>query len=369
MKQRPVPILYTLPNLITAGSGRALFEIASRLDRSRFAPHLCLAKRGGALERLFEDADIPVLEGQVTAPCAPRLSLPVRARRAARRLDVPRGALWHSFHYLDDYSEPLIARFAGARAWIFTKKNMSWNDRSWQLRTLGATRVVAQNQDMLRDFFPGRWRRRTRLVPRGVDTRRFRPADQPKHNSILTVGCVAHLVPVKGHPTLLEAVARRPNLRLLIAGRELDADYGRELDAQIERLDRVHPGFAERVKKLGAVDDVPSLLQQLDIFVLPTWARWRMEGSPVALLEAMSSGLPVIATDIPGSRDLVESGRSGLLVPPEDAQALAAALERLESADERRRLGAAARERVLDRFSIEREVADHEAIYAEVGGL
>ncbi|MEO1367366.1 MAG: hypothetical protein AAFX50_09330, partial [Acidobacteriota bacterium] len=174
----PAPILYTLPNLVTAGSGRALFEIARRLDRSRFTPALCLASRGGSLEREFLDAGIPVIEGAVTVPGLPRRRFPGRAWAAARALAdrVPRGAIWHSFHYLDDYSESVVARLCGARGWLYTKKNMSWNDRSWQLRTLGARRVLAQNRDMMRDFFGGRWRRRARFVPRGVDTERFRPA-------------------------------------------------------------------------------------------------------------------------------------------------------------------------------------------------
>ncbi|MEM1176941.1 MAG: glycosyltransferase [Acidobacteriota bacterium] len=372
MTSRPLPIFYTLPNLVTAGSGRALFEIARRLDRTRFAPHLCLASRGGALERAFLDADIPGVEGAVTVPGMPRTSFPGRAWRAAQALEgvAPRGAIWHSFHYLDDYSEAVVARCCGARAWLYTKKNMSWSGRSWQLRTWGAKRVLVQNRDMMRDFFGGCWRRRARYVPRGVDTERFapRPDSAPSSESAdpdrrLEVGVVAHLVPVKGHPTLLDAVARRPRWRLHIAGRAHDAEYRDALGAQVERL-----GIGERVRFRGGVDDVPGFLHSLDAFVLPTWARWRMEGCPVALLEAMASGLPSVATDIPGSRDLVENDRSGLLVPPEDASTLAGALERLEGAALRRRLGRGARRRVEAHFAIEREVADHEAIYAEVGG-
>ncbi|MEM6792452.1 MAG: glycosyltransferase family 4 protein [Acidobacteriota bacterium] len=362
------PILYTLPNLTTAGSGRALFEIARRLDRARFRPMLCLAARGGELEREFEAAGIEVMEAAVTLPAAPRWSLPARALRRARRLAglVPRGALWHSFHYLDDYTEPLVARAHGAAAWLYTKKNMSWNRQSWQLRTWGATRVLAQNRDMETRFFGGRWARRCVRVPRGVDCERFAPAapgepDGPATDRDLVLGCVAHLVPVKGHPTLLDALARAPGFRLRIAGRALDSGYRRRLGEQTRRL-----GLEERVDFVGSVSDVPSFLRRLDALVLPTWARWRQEGCPVALLEAMASGLPVIATDIPGSRDVVENGRSGLLVPPEDPAALAGALDRLRDPRLRRALGEAARRRAVGNYSIEREVADHESLYREV---
>jgi glycosyltransferase involved in cell wall biosynthesis len=95
-----------------------------------------------------------------------------------------------------------------------------------------------------------------------------------------------------------------------------------------------------------------------------------MEGCPVALLEAMSCGRACVATDVPGSRDLLEHGQSGLIVPPEDPGALAVALRQFAASPGlRQQMGRAARQRVLDHFTIEKEVAAHEALYAEVLGL
>ena len=177
------------------------------------------------------------------------------------------------------------------------------------------------------------------------------------------MGCVAHLLPVKGHLTLIQAVAPCPASPLSRAAagpglRGLPAARGPRRD------------LARRVEFLGEVRDVPAFLAELDMFALPTWAEWRMEGSPVALLEAMSCGRACVATDIPGSRDIVDSGRSGIVVPPRDADALAQALGRLASdAPLRQELGTAARARVLDAFSIDREVRAHEDLYAEALGL
>jgi glycosyltransferase involved in cell wall biosynthesis len=118
---------------------------------------------------------------------------------------------------------------------------------------------------------------------------------------------------------------------------------------------------------LGALADVPALHAELDMFVLPTLGRMRMEGCPVALLEAMACSLPCVATDIPGAQDVIEAGISGLLVPPEEPEALAEAIgSLLQSAELRRRLGDAARKRILARYTIEREVADYEALYSEI---
>jgi glycosyltransferase involved in cell wall biosynthesis len=372
---RPVPILFTIPNFVTAGSGRALVNVASRLDRSRFAPAIGILRRGGELEREIEAARIPLLDLPFTVAAKPYVTLPGRAACAARGFRSHGFVLWHSYHYTDDYTEPLIARLSGSRYWVFTKKNMGWGSRAWSLRSLLATRIAAQNSDMSRQFFNTRWlREKVRPLPRGVDTVKFRPVVERRlrlreslglADGTVVVGCAAHLVPVKGHPTLIDAVARVPGVRLLLAGNLHDPEYHAALVARCAGL-----GVGDRVHFLGDVKDVPAFLAELDVFVLPTWAKWRMEGSPVALLEAMASGLPCVATDIPGSRDLVDSGRSGLLIPPEDPDALAEALLELAGSPERRRvLGEAARDRAVGHFSIEKEVAAHESLYAELLGF
>lgn len=364
------PILFTIPNFITAGSGRAMLNIIERLDREQFAPAVCVLKRGGRLDGEVERMGVPLLDYPFTIPARPYRSLPLRAWRAARPFRPYRFSLWHSFHYSDDYTEPLIARMAGARAWIYTKKNMNWHRRSWYIRTLLAKRVVAQNSDMLKGFFRSNTlRHKTRLIARGIDATRFAPrvsGARPVRSmlgisdSATVIGCVAHLVPVKGHPTLIEAVARLPLVHLLIAGRPADAVYAAELRRMTTEL-----GVSECVHFLDDVADIATFWAEADIAVLPT--RSRGEGCPVALLEAMSCGRACVATDIPGSRDLIEHERSGIIVPPEDVGALTAALERLiVSAELRHNLGCAGRQRVLEHFTIEREVAAHEALYSEL---
>lgn len=366
----PTPILFTIPNFITAGSGQALLNIVARLDRSRFAPAVCVMKKGGELDREVERLGIPLIEAPFTVPAQPYARLLPRAWRAAQAFRPYRFTLWHSFHYADDYTEPIIARLAGARAWVYTKKNMNWRRRAWMLRTWLATRVAAQNQDMLREFFASPWlRRKARLIPRGVDTERFRPAAPAQLRLRERLGiapseavavCVAHLVPVKGHPTLLQALTQTPGLHLWIAGKALDEEYAARLRHMTTDL-----RLEGRVHFLGGVKEVPALLAEADLFVLPTVGRG--EGCPVALLEAMACGKACIATDIPGARDLVVHQESGLLVPPEDPTALAEALTALARAAElRREYGLAARRRVEQHFTIEREVAAHEALYAEI---
>lgn len=351
-----------------------MVNIISRLDRQRFAPAVAVLKRGGKLERELEAAGVPVLTAPFTVPPRPYWSLPLRAWRAAGHFRTHRFPLWHSFHYSSDYTEPIIARLAGARAWVFTKKNMGWGSRAWSVRARLATRIAAQNTDMVAGFFASRrLRHKVRLVPRGVDHRRFHPEAPARlglRSSLgigaeeLVVACVAHLLPVKGQITLVQAMAEAPPTTVWLAGAPLDETYAAQVAAAAAALP-----LGRSVHLLGEVEDVPALLVEADVFVLPTWRRWRMEGCPVALLEAMASGKACVATDVPGSRDLVVDGESGLLVAPEEPEALSAALRRLATSPElRRRLGQKARRRVEAHYTLEVEVARHQALYAEALG-
>ncbi len=252
---------------------------------------------------------------------------------------------------------------------------MSWGERAWQLRSLLASRIAAQNTDMLEQFFSSpNLRQKTRLLPRGVDTQLFHPDTAPRlglrqklgiSDQARVIACVAHLLPVKGHPTLLKAFAQLssdPPAHLWLAGKPMDAEYANSLQSQVQES-----GIAERVHFLGDVSHVPALLGEADIFCLPTWARWRMEGCPVAMLEAMACAKACVGTDIPGIRDQIQHEHNGLLVPPEDAAALAAALQRLlDDPSLRQNLGQAARQTVEREYTIEIEAQRHSQLYAEL---
>ena len=122
-------------------------------------------------------------------------------------------------------------------------------------------------------------------------------------------------------------------------------------------------GLAGVVHFLGPRPDVPDLLNAMDIFVLPSYS----EGMSLALLEAMAAGLPVIATAVGGTPEVVTDGENGLLIPPRDAEALAGALERL-LADPAlaQHLGANARAHVREHFSLDRLGREINRIYGEL---
>lgn len=211
-------------------------------------------------------------------------------------------------------------------------------------------------------------RERIVRIPSAVDPARFRPDPAararlaaalglPPH--VLAVGVVAQLIPRKGHRALLaelpELVRSHPSLRVLCFGRgPLEA----ELRAEIAAL-----GLEGRVLLAGFHDDLPALLPGLDVLVHPA----EREGLGLALLEAASSGVPVVACAAGGVPDVVDDGRTGLLVTVGDGPGLRGALHRLlGDAAERARLGAAARALVEQRFTLDRMVAAHRALYTAV---
>lgn len=186
----------------------------------------------------------------------------------------------------------------------------------------------------------------------------LRPGDEDLR-SALNLGAepvivmVGRLAQQKAPLTLVHAS------RSLVRGRVLIAGDG-PLRSRVEQAVRRH-GLSDRVRLLGFRADIPGLLRASDIFVLPS--RW--EGLPLAVIEAMMAGLPVVATRVGGVGEVVEDGGTGLLVPPGDPEALAAALRRLvEHEALRRQMGAAGRERALRLFTADRMVGETRALYA-----
>ncbi len=191
----------------------------------------------------------------------------------------------------------------------------------------------------------------------GVD-RRFRQSLGFPADSFL-LGCIGRLVKVKDVGTLLDALAlasgKAPELRLVVVG------DGPEREG-LERRARM-PDLAGRVAFTSWRRDLPFVYGGLDAVVLSS----RNEGTPVALIEAMAAGRPVVATAVGGVPDIVEHGRTGLLVPPQDPQALASALAALaESADLRARMGTEGKT-TATRFDRARLLDDLEGLYR--GGL
>ena len=203
------------------------------------------------------------------------------------------------------------------------------------------------------------------VLPNGVDTEAWRPDAAVRgdvhrklgHHDEFLWFAAGRLDPVKDYSTLLRAMVEVPErARLVIAGGgPLQTDL-LQLSAQL--------GLERRVRFLGFEPDVRRWMQAADGFVLSS--RW--EGLPMGLLEAAACALPAVSTDVPGTREVIVDGQTGWLTPAGNAAVLGAAMTRMMQipAEERKAMGERARQRVIERFSLELVLYRWEALYGEL---
>lgn len=206
------------------------------------------------------------------------------------------------------------------------------------------------------------------VVPNGIDASRFSSGGgeafraefgiMPNEFVVGAVGTPGRAA--KGLDVLLDVAAllkpRSPGIRFVIVG---DLDRGRGIELLNQRASR---GLTDDVVITGFRSDVDRALAAFDVYALTS----RSEGFSLSLIEAMASGLPVVATRCGGPEQILSDGVTGLLVENGSAEAVASTIERLRaSADERQRLGAAAREAVRERFTLDTQVRSYERLYQQ----
>jgi sugar transferase (PEP-CTERM/EpsH1 system associated) len=369
---RPLRICHVIYRLDTGGLENGLVNLINRMDRSRFEHAVVCVDRSGPFSERITRPGVPVVELRKRAGF--EAGFYRRAWRAFRTL-APDLVHTRNTAGLDAI---LPARLAGVRTVLHGEHGRTADDpagtnsRHNRLRRLHAP-LVARFTTVSSDL--AGWLETTVGIPpdkievlmNGVDVERFSPAAVARRAALpqipgdaVVVGAVGRLDPVKGHDVLIDAVARltaagEGSVHLVIVG---EGPERTRLAAQLRGA-----ALAARVHLVGERGDVPALLRACDVFCLPSLA----EGISNTVLEAMATGLPVVATAVGGNRELVVDGETGRLIPASDPAALAAALQPLVSdAGLRRRWGAAARCRACEQFSLEAMVRRYAACYTEV---
>jgi glycosyltransferase involved in cell wall biosynthesis len=367
------PRLLYLGNSLDVGGSEVLgLELFRRLHPGRFRIEgLCLKHRG-RLAPEYEAAGIRIDSDVLRSrfdPLGPfRLARVLAGRRFDLLLVEPgRNAL---------LAARLARRLGGARAVVsWVKATGKWG-RSRQfnrterilLGRLDAVVVIAESQRRHLVEREGLDPANLRLIPNGVDPERFRPRPELRTGaravlglaeSEVAIGIVASLTPEKGHAVLIDAFARLRAeglpVRLLVAG---EGPERPAIEADVARR-----GLQASVSLLGLRRDLDRHLHPaLDLLALASHPF--RETFPVSVLEAMASGLPVVATRVGSVAELVVDGETGTLVAPGDPGALAAALRGFATRPARRAAhGAAARERVERRFTLDRMVEAYAELF------
>ena len=197
-------------------------------------------------------------------------------------------------------------------------------------------------------MIPNGVRLETLVVPAETRARVRRELEIHDEFAWLTAG---RLMWKKDHATMLQAMARQPAGILFIAG---EGPLEKELRAQAETL-------GARVRFLGLREDIPDLMSACDGFVMSSV----VEGLPMALIEAAMAGLPAVATDAGGVREVIRDGETGFVVPARDAEVLGEAMRRLAGmpAEARGEMGSTARRNAIERFSLSEAATRSEALY------
>jgi glycosyltransferase involved in cell wall biosynthesis len=344
-------IFFYTDSRVLGGAENAMFMLLASLDRGEWAPTLLL-EDALEVEPLRERAAALGVPVRLVAPLPLGLTGARRVPALVRQLRRERPRVFHAH-----MSSPVACKWGLAAAVLarvpavlgtvqvgaYEPPNRS---AYRQLRALarGVDRYLAVSREIAAELTGklGWPAEKVEVVYNAVDTGRAAVDAPPGLREQLggsatrpLVLTPARLNPQKGHRVLLEAIAEVPDALFLLAG---EGPERAPLEAEAERL-----GVAGRVRFLGRREDVPQLLAACDLFALPSL----YEGSSLAVLEAMAAGIPIVSSAIGGTEELIEDGRSGLLVAPGDAKALAAALRRALGDEElRRSLAARARERV-----------------------
>jgi len=358
----PVRVCFMVDRLSRAGTETQLLALIRSLDRSRVEPTLVLLDGADDLSRSLEPADCRVLRLGV------KKLLGRGAIRAAGRLRE----FWRSerpdvlqAYFLDSaYFGVPLARWAGISRVLRVRNNLGYwltprhrlmNRIIRPLVDLTLTNTEAGKAALMeRD---GLAADRVAVLENGVDTHRFNRFLLPDTSKKrVRIGCVANLRAVKNVDGLMRAAKlaldRHPHLRFEVAGEGEERGTLEKLHAEL--------GLGDRFVLKGSVADVSGFLRTVEIAVLPSHS----EGMSNALLEAMSAGRAVIATDVGANAKLVRHEKSGLIVPARDEAAIARGIERyLEQPLRAAAYGAAARTHVEAEYSREAMTRRFEDFY------
>lgn len=384
---KSLTVLHLITELSTGGAQSALLRLLIHQDRTRYEPIVaCFYNADGAVARQISEQGIQVVD----------LGLAAQWRvdgfgRLWRLLRQVKPDCLHTWMFHANIPGRLIGRMAGVPAIVSSERTMGQEGTVRQLlnRWSGplADRIICVSEQVA--IFAAETIRldkhKLRVVPNGIDLSLYYSSaqDRPESGtrvdkrslraelglpeSAVIIGAVGRPRPVKGYTYLLDAFAKlvdgyattdsSVDMHLLFVG---DGPDQAVLMTQAQVL-----GLQQYVSFWGDRDDIPNVLNAMDILV--SSSIW--EGMPNVVLEAMACGLPVVATDVGGTRELVLHGETGLLVEARDVDSMAASFKRLvDSEDERVRMGECGRRRTEEHFSIQQSVQRTEAVYAELLG-
>ncbi len=368
MSRTAIRICYLIDRLIRGGTELRLKRLIEGLDRSRFEPSLCLLDGEDEVSRSLEPTWLPVLRLGIRRLRHPGTALKfLQLVRFLRRQRIQIAEL-----YFPDSTTLGVpaAHFAGVPHVVTTCFNLQhertsfqWRRdrwyRSWVSATITNCRAA---QELVQAALPSKMRDRVTVLENGIDLTPFLdvpPLRQEATQGDWRVGMVANLRPVKD-PTLFVRAAQQvhqvfPQAQFFLAGTGPSTQDVTSLAAEL--------GIGSQLHVVGEVTNVAQFLKTLDVCVLCS----RGEGMSNAVIEYMAAARPIVVTAAGGNVELIQDRINGLVVPPQDRQALAdGIIDLLKNRLAANRLAESARKTAREKFSVEAMVQRFQAFYEEL---
>lgn len=362
-----IKLLHIIPTLDRAGAEKQLALLACGLPRDEFDVHVCALTRGGPYERTLREANIPV------TVVGKKFKLdPFALWKLTRLVRTLRPDLVHTWMFTANFYGRLAADWAGVALTVASERNVdrwkSWGHRLIDRRLARRTDRILANSQGVAAFYErlGIDRSKLRVIYNGIQPHKATSGDRAALRRELGIPAEAHVFGFVGR------LARQKRVRDIIWATDLlgvirDDVYfvivgDGPLRDQLVQFAR-DTKMLDRVLFLGHRSDVPQLLRMMDVL----WLASDFEGMPNVVLEAMAAGLPVVATNISGTNELVVEGETGFLVPVGDLAGFARQTRKLiEDKELACRMGRAGQKRALEQFSVETMIREHVRLYREL---
>jgi sugar transferase (PEP-CTERM/EpsH1 system associated) len=353
----PIRVVHVVTTLNVGGLEKVVLDLVRCRTQTAVNAHVICLDTAGVVESGFTELGVSVETIGTTGP------VPQRVLRLARRLRHLRPHVVHTHNPQAHLHGAWAARLANVPVVVHTKHGRGYLEQRLlapfsRLASAWTSRFIAVSEDAARvardiERVPAR---KLLVIHNGIDVERFSPRETRPTRTGGRAVTVGRLDPIKDQMTLLRAVRlvvdKMPGFRLDVVG---DGPSRPDLEALQTAL-----GLGDHVCFHGYHEHVEPFLAVADFFVLSSIS----EGVPIALLEAMASSLPAVATDVGGIREVVVPDGTGYLAPAGRPEALADAMLAIQAdPGNLERMGRAARQRVEDQFSLRKVVAQYEDVY------
>jgi len=368
-KVRRTKILYLIPQLIIGGTERHLADLVTHLDKQRFEPVVWCTGEWGAIGDEMVETGIKVIKYPLS------FYRPGEFLMAAFFIKRGNFDVFHSYGYGSHFIDAVLAKTQGIPTYISSRRNVRHWPRGEKLHLVERVRnylsdiVIANSEAVKRKsaeverIAPDK----IKVIYNGVDLEEANTKGAGRNlreeldipDNYIIIGNLANLKPIKGQEYLIQAFAkvmeRANRLKLVIIGEGPERE---RLSALADKLE-----IGEHVIITSIKSSRFDLVRLFDIFVLSSLT----EGFSNVIIEAMAMGKPVIATDVGGNGEAVVHGKTGVLVPPADPEAMASAIIDLASDPElRARFGEAGKKRVEEHFTLRKMVEEYERLYKQL---